>query len=198
VEQFASAVQTWGAERRVSSSRLIPLGAEPGRNLRELISLAGFFIWTGQVIRDPACLKHKKLTPDRSRQALQLLLWKLEANSPVGQRTAITASIHRIAELLELKLRDLMPLLFAAITGQASSRIGTGCDGRTGPDLHAAFVCVRGLGSYGCSSKKESRPGKAVAVVNAFKFLKICSRKILLDRPGLESLICARPLETGL
>ncbi len=36
-------------------------------------------------------------------------------------KEAITACINSTAELLELKLRDIMPLMFAAVTGQASS-----------------------------------------------------------------------------
>lgn len=51
---------------------------------------------------------------------MQLILWKLESLRQ-WEKDAITATIQAVVESLELKLRDAMPLMFAAITGQASS-----------------------------------------------------------------------------
>src|SRR5690606_24579796 len=101
----------------------------------------------------PELFVHKKLSPDQVRQALQLLLWKLEALRH-WDKDAITASIQFIAEGLELKLRDLMPLLFASITGQASSVSVLDAMAHLGPDL-TRFRLRQALELLGGSSKKE-------------------------------------------
>ena len=151
VEQFASAVQTWALNGEYLKP-MIPLVQSRVETFSELIPLAGFFM-TGQVHPDASLFEHKKLTPDQVRQALQLLLWKLEATRQ-WDKDGITASIQQIAELLELKLRDLMPLLFAAITGQASSVSVLDAMAHLGPDL-TRFRLRQALELLGGSSKKE-------------------------------------------
>lgn len=151
VEQFASAVQTWALNAEYLTP-MIPLVQSRVETFSELIPLAGFFM-TGQVNPAASLFEHKKLTPDQVRQALQLLLWKLEATRQ-WDKDGITASIQQIAELLEMKLRDLMPLLFAAITGQASSVSVLDAMAHLGPDL-TRFRLRQALELLGGSSKKE-------------------------------------------
>lgn len=151
VDQFAAAVQTWALNAEYLKP-MIPLVQSRVETFSELIPLAGFFM-TGQVNLDVSLFEHKKLSPDQVRQALQLLLWKLEATRQ-WDKDSITASIQQIAELLELKLRDLMPLLFAAITGQASSVSVLDAMAHLGPDL-TRFRLRQALELLGGSSKKE-------------------------------------------
>src|SRR5690606_8157274 len=81
--------------------------------------LASFF-FAGALVLDAKLFEHKKLSPEQVRQVLQLILWKLEALRH-WQKEAITGCIQAVVEHLQLKLRDAMPLMFAAITGQSSS-----------------------------------------------------------------------------
>ncbi|MFN3582060.1 MAG: glutamate--tRNA ligase [Pseudomonas sp.] len=150
-EQFASAVQTWALNPEYLKP-MIALVQNRVETFSDLIPLAGFFM-TGKVNPDASLFEHKKLSPDEVRQALQLLLWKLEATRQ-WDKDSITASIQQIAELLELKLRDLMPMLFAAITGQASSVSVLDAMAHLGPDL-TRFRLRQALELLGGSSKKE-------------------------------------------
>src|SRR5699024_11223821 len=87
--------------------------------LSQIAPLAGFF-FSGTVPLTAELFTHKKLNVDQVRQVLQITLWKLKALRQ-WDTEAITAYINETGELLEMKLRDMMPLMFAAITGQASS-----------------------------------------------------------------------------
>ncbi|KAA0696439.1 glutamate--tRNA ligase [Halopseudomonas laoshanensis] len=160
VDQFAAAVQTWALNAEYLKP-MIPLVQSRVETFSELVPLAGFFM-TGQVNPDVSLFEHKKLSPDQVRQALQLLLWKLEATRQ-WDKDSITASIQQIAELLELKLRDLMPLLFAAITGQASSVSVLDAMAHLGPDL-TRFRLRQALELLGGSSKKEVKAWEKLLV----------------------------------
>ena len=85
----------------------------------QIAPLAGFF-FSGGLNLDAKLFEHKKLSADQVRQLMQLILWKLESLRQ-WEKDRITGCIQAVVEHLELKLRDAMPLMFAAITGQASS-----------------------------------------------------------------------------
>ena len=151
VDDFAQAVQRW-ALNPAYLKPMIPLVQSRVETFSELVPLAGFFL-TGKVNPQASLFEHKKLNADQVRQALQLLLWKLEATRQ-WDKDSITVGIQQIAELLELKLRDLMPLLFAAITGQASSVSVLDAMAHLGPDL-TRFRLRQALELLGGASKKE-------------------------------------------
>ena len=151
VDEFASAVQAWALNPEYLRP-MVPLVQSRVETFSDLIPLAGFFM-TGKVHPEASLFEHKKLAPDQVRQALQLLLWKLEATRQ-WDKDSITDAIQQIAELLELKMRDLMPLLFAAITGQASSVSVLDAMAHLGPDL-TRFRLRQALELLGGSSKKE-------------------------------------------
>ncbi|MBX8630887.1 hypothetical protein I6O00_25040, partial [Enterobacter hormaechei] len=88
-------------------------------NFSQIAPLAGFF-FSGGVPLDASLFEHKKLDPTQVRQVLQLVLWKLESLRQ-WEKERITGCIQAVAEHLQLKLRDVMPLMFPAITGHASS-----------------------------------------------------------------------------
>ena len=118
VEQFAKRVQDWAFNSQYLM-QIAPHVQQRVETFSDIAPLSSFF-FSGGVQLDPALLAHKKLTPDQVRQALQLLLWELEALRQ-WDKEKITACIQFVCEGLGLKLRDLMPLIFPAITGKASS-----------------------------------------------------------------------------
>jgi glutamyl-tRNA synthetase len=115
---------------------------------------AGFF-FAGGVPLDAKLFEHKKLSPEQVRQVMQLILWKLEALRQ-WEKERITGCIQAVVEALELKLRDAMPLMFAAISGQASSVSVLDAMEIIGPDL-TRFRLRQALEMLGGVSKKETK-----------------------------------------
>lgn len=150
-QEFVDAVQQWALNSNYLRP-LVPLVQSRVETFSELVPLAGFFL-TGRVHLDVAQFAHKKLSQDEVRQVLQLLLWKLEALRQ-WDKDGITANIQQVAEGMQLKLRDLMPLLFVAITGQASSVSVLDAMAHLGPDL-TRFRLRQALELLGGASKKE-------------------------------------------
>src|SRR5690554_7412001 len=150
-QDFVDAVQTWALNSDYLRP-LVPLVQSRVETFSELVPLAGFFL-TGRVELQIEQFAHKKLSQDEVRKALQLLLWKLEALRQ-WDKDGITANIQQVAEMLELKLRDLMPLLFVAITGQASSVSVLDAMAHLGPDL-TRYRLRQALELLGGASKKE-------------------------------------------
>ena len=84
-----------------------------------------------------------------------MILWKLESLRQ-WEKDAITGCIQTVVESLELKLRDAMPLMFASITGQASSVSVLDAMEILGPDL-TRFRLRQALDLLGGVSKKENK-----------------------------------------
>ena len=118
VEAFAQRVQQWALNPQYLM-QIAPHVQGRVETFSEIAPLAGFFL-SGGVQPDVSLFVHKKLSPDQVRQAMQLVLWELEALRQ-WEKERITAAIQFVCEGLGLKLRDLMPLMFPAITGKASS-----------------------------------------------------------------------------
>ncbi|SDU10744.1 glutamate--tRNA ligase [Halopseudomonas salegens] len=150
-EAFVRAAQAWALNPEYLKP-LVPLLQTRVETFSDMLPLAAVFL-SGKVNPDPALFAHKKLTPDQVREALQLLLWKLEGLRH-WDKDGITAAINQIAGAFELKLRDLMPLLFPAITGQASSVSVLDAMAHLGPDL-TRFRLRQALELLGPGSKKE-------------------------------------------
>jgi glutamyl-tRNA synthetase len=152
-EQFVDAVQAWALNPEYLRP-MVSLVQARVETFSDLVPLAGFFL-TGKVDPAPALFEHKKLQPDEVRKAMQLLLWKLEGLRR-WEKDLITMTIQRVAEHLGLKLRDLMPLLFAAVTGQASSVSVLDAMAHLGPDL-TRYRLRQALELLGGTSKKETK-----------------------------------------
>lgn len=120
----------------------------------QIAPLAAFF-FSGGLNLDASLFEHKKLSPEQVRQAMQLVLWKLEALRQ-WSKDGITAVIQAVAESMGLKLRDLMPLMFPAITGQASSVSVLDAMEILGPDL-TRFRLRQAIELLGGVSKKENK-----------------------------------------
>ncbi|MEE3158522.1 MAG: glutamate--tRNA ligase, partial [Pseudomonadota bacterium] len=133
---------------------MISLAQTRVETFSDLPKLLGFFM-AGKVDPAPELFAHKKLDADGVRKALQLLLWKLEALRD-WDKDNITAVIQAVAAYMELKLRDLMPLLFPAITGQASSVSVLDAMAHLGPDL-TRYRLRQTVELLGGTSKKENK-----------------------------------------
>ncbi|MEE3157719.1 MAG: glutamate--tRNA ligase [Pseudomonadota bacterium] len=152
-DQFAAAVQQW-ALNPAYLKPMISLAQTRVETFSDLPKLLGFFM-AGKVDPAPELFAHKKLDADGVRKALQLLLWKLEALRD-WDKDNITAVIQSVAAYMELKLRDLMPLLFPAITGQASSVSVLDAMAHLGPDL-TRYRLRQTVELLGGTSKKENK-----------------------------------------
>lgn len=153
VEQFAEAARDW-AFNTDYVMQIAPHVQGRIETLSQIAPLAGFF-FAGAVPLSAELFVHKKLNADQVRQVLQITLWKLEALRQ-WDKEAITACINATGELLELKLRDIMPLMFAAITGQASSVSVLDAMEILGPDM-TRFRLRQALELLGVASKKETK-----------------------------------------
>ncbi|SDS00684.1 glutamyl-tRNA synthetase [Halopseudomonas sabulinigri] len=152
-DDFAAAVQTW-ALNPAYLKPMISLAQSRVETFSDLPDLLGFFM-AGKVNPAPELFEHKKLSADEVRKVMQLLLWKLEALRD-WNKDGIMATINAVAASQELKLRDLMPLLFPAITGQASSVSVLDAMAHLGPDL-TRFRLRQALELLGGTSKKENK-----------------------------------------
>ncbi len=120
----------------------------------QIAPLAGFF-FAGALPLDASLFEHKKLSSDQVRQVLQLVLWKLESLRQ-WEKDRITGCIQAVAVHLGLKLRDVMPLMFPAITGQSSSVSVLDAMAILGADL-TRFRLRQALELLGGTSKKETK-----------------------------------------
>lgn len=152
-ERFAAEVQQWTLNPEYLL-KIAPLVQQRVEIFSQIAPLAGFF-FSGALNLDPALFQHKKLSADQVRLVMQLLLWKLEALRQ-WDKERITAVIQAVAEHQQLKLRDVMPLLFAAITGQASSVSVLDAMEILGPDL-TRFRLRQAVELLGAPSKKETK-----------------------------------------
>ena len=150
-QDFVDAVQKWALNSDYLRP-MVPLVQSRVETFSDLVPLAGFFM-TGKLELQVEQFAHKKLSQDEVRQTLQLLLWKLEALRQ-WDKERITDVIQAVAAHLELKLRDVMPLMFASITGQASSVSVLDAMEIIGPDL-TRFRLRQALELLDGASKKE-------------------------------------------
>jgi glutamyl-tRNA synthetase len=153
VESFAGEVQKWALNPDYLM-KIAPLVQGRVETFSQIAPLAGFF-FCGGLSLDAKLFEHTKLSADQVRQAMQLVLWKLEALRQ-WEKERITGCIQAVAEALRLKLRDLMPLMFPAITGQASSVSVLDAMEILGPDL-TRFRLRQALELLGGVSKKETK-----------------------------------------
>ncbi|WP_286975321.1 glutamate--tRNA ligase [Pseudomonas sp.] len=153
VEDFAAGAQKW-AFNSDYMMQIAPHVQGRVETFSQIAPLAGFF-FSGGLNLDAKLFEHKKLSADQVRQLMQLILWKLEALRQ-WQKDNITGCIQAVVESLELKLRDAMPLMFAAVTGQSSSVSVLDAMEILGPDL-TRFRLRQAIELLGGVSKKENK-----------------------------------------
>ncbi|MFD1261867.1 glutamate--tRNA ligase [Entomomonas asaccharolytica] len=151
VEEFANKVQTWGFNKAYFT-KIIPLLQDRVETFSEIVPLADF-LFMGGVTIDTNLFENKKLSPEQVRQAMQLLLWKLEALRH-WEKDRISLCVQGIADFFEVKFRDIMPMVFVAITGKTSSLPVLDAMEILGPDL-SRYRFRQALEALGGASKKE-------------------------------------------
>lgn len=151
LDDFAARVQQWAFNPEYLM-QIAPHVQGRVENFSQIVPLAGFF-FSGTVQVTAEQLQHKKLDEQQVRKTLQFVLWRLEALRQ-WDKERITDSINECAAALELKLRDIMPLMFVAITGQASSVSVLDAMSILGPDL-SRYRLRQALEVLGGVSKKE-------------------------------------------
>ena len=153
VEEFAARVQKWAFNPEYLM-QIAPHVQGRVENFSQIAPLAAFF-FSGTVQVTAEALAHKKLDEKRVRQTIQFVLWALEAQRS-WDKDGITDCINRVGAALDLKLRDIMPLMFVAITGQASSVSVLDAMVILGPDL-TRYRLRQALEVLGGASKKEAK-----------------------------------------
>ncbi len=159
MEEFAREVQKWALNPEYLM-KIAPHVQGRVENFSQIAPLAGFF-FSGGVPLDASLFEHKKLDPTQVRQVLQLVLWKLESLRQ-WEKERITGCIQAVAEHLQLKLRDVMPLMFPAITGHASSVSVLDAMEILGADL-SRYRLRQALELLGGASKRKPRSGRRSA-----------------------------------
>ena len=110
VEQFAVEVRKWAFNPEYMM-KIAPHVQQRVETFSQIAPLAGFFF---PVHCARSALFAQEARCDAGAPVMQLILWKLEALRQ-WEKERITACITQVAEHLGFKLRDVMPLMFAAI-----------------------------------------------------------------------------------
>lgn len=153
VADFMRRVAVW-AFNQAYMARIAPHVQGRVETFSEIVPLAGLF-FMGGVTPEIGLFEHKKLSSMQVRQVLQFILWRLEQLQQ-WDKEQITAEIQLIAAHFDLKLREIMPLLFAAITGRSSSVSVLDAMDILGPDI-TRFRLRQALELLGGVSKKETK-----------------------------------------
>lgn len=154
VREFVQRATDWGLLNQSNFEKITPLLQDRVEVFSQIIPLISFF-YMGEIPLDLKLFEHKKLSPEQVRQVMQLLLWKLESLRH-WDKDHIMDCIQSIANYFELKLRDIMPLVFVSITGQSSSVPVLDAMELLGPDL-SRFRFRKALEALGGVSKKETK-----------------------------------------
>lgn len=103
-----------------SLHRLLPHLQPRMERLSEIGALAGFLLGDGLSLTEES-FSSCKLDAEKIREALQLCIWELEKQRTAWKRETIFAALSRLADILDVKLRDFLAPLFIAVTGARSS-----------------------------------------------------------------------------
>lgn len=117
-EAYMQRVVDWSMNRDYLS-KLLPLVRERAETLEQLVPLADYLIGDGRDLSE-ASFAHKSLEPDTQRMILQLASWAFESVAH-WEADTLQAECRRLAEGLDLKIRDFLFPLFVAISGRPSA-----------------------------------------------------------------------------
>ena len=118
VDQLADRLQQW-AFNRDNLLAVLPLAQARMEKLSDFAPLASF-LTAGMLPITQASFADCKLDEDQLKRLLQFTLWRLEALRN-WDRDSIFNEIKRLADALEIKMRDFSAPLFIAIAGTTAS-----------------------------------------------------------------------------
>lgn len=164
-EALKNKILAWASD----SDKLTAIAAaiQPRINLMsDAVNWAGFYFQNLPEI-SAEDFEHKTLTSEQIVDILQLTLWKLEA-LPEWTEQNIYKTLKGMADAMEIKLRDIMPPFFIAISGSTSSTPVMNSMAIIGADmtlnrLRHAIEVLGGLGK-----KKQKKLEKTLAELPDF------------------------------
>jgi glutamyl-tRNA synthetase len=152
-EQFADRVQAW-ALNPAYLSQIIPLIQPRIEKFTDIVPLAGFFL-SGMLPITVADFEHKKIELEEVRRILQFSVWHLDQQRQ-WDRDSLFAELKKLADGMEIRIREFLFPLFVAISGSAQSVSVVDAMAILGPDMSRARL-RHALEVVGGVSKKESK-----------------------------------------
>lgn len=122
--------------------------------LSDVVPLAGFFM-AGLLDVKAHDFEYSKLAQDQVRKILQFASWNLDAERH-WNKEVISQNLSKIAEGMEIKMRDFMIPIFVAISGKQSAPSIIDAMEIIGADISRARI-RHALGVVGGPSKKEAK-----------------------------------------
>jgi glutamyl-tRNA synthetase len=159
-EQLAQRLKDWYFNQE-SLMKILPHAQQRMETLSDFAPLASFFA-SGTLPIKAESFSGLKLQDDELVQALQFVLWKLEALRH-WERDAIFTDMKGLADTLGVKVKDFFAPLFIAISGSTASISVIDSMDILGPDMSRARVrhAIEVLGGVG--KKKLKKMEKAYA-----------------------------------
>ncbi|MDA8922426.1 glutamate--tRNA ligase, partial [Gammaproteobacteria bacterium] len=133
---------------------IIPLLRQRVEKLSDVAPLISYF-FSGPVSITPESFSHCKLAPVDACRALQFALWKLEALG-TWNRDEVESALMKLAEVLDIKVRDFLAPVFVAISGQPVSLSVIDSIAVIGLDLSRARLRIA-IETLGGISKKQAK-----------------------------------------
>ena len=161
-DQFAARLTDW-AFNFENLMPVVPLIKERVDIMSEVAPMVAY-LFAGMPDLNEALLAHKKLEPDEVKRLLQFGLWRFEALR-TWDSVAIQNTFRKLAEQLELPIRDVLAPFFVAISGSTVSPPLFDSMTLLGPDLSRARIrhALEALG--GLSKKQAKKLDKAYAAL---------------------------------
>src|SRR5690554_4125699 len=152
-EQFAAQVQKWALNTEYLA-QIIPLIQPRVEKFTDIAPLAGFFL-SGMLPISEADFEHKKIEMDEVRRILQFSVWHMDQQRH-WDRDSLFAELKKLADGMEVKIRDFLFPLFVAVSGTAQSVSVVDAMAILGPDMSRARL-RHALEVVGAPSKKETK-----------------------------------------
>ena len=152
-DQYVKRVQDWAFNLDYLAP-LVPLIKPRVDKFSDIAPLAGFFL-AGMLDLSKTDFAHKKLAPEQIRKLLQFAVWHLESVRQWHKEDIFTV-LNQLAQVMQIKPKDLFASLFVAITGTSASVSVFDAMAHLGPDLTRARL-RHGVNVLGGVSNKEAK-----------------------------------------
>ncbi|MBO6657389.1 MAG: glutamate--tRNA ligase [Pseudomonadales bacterium] len=152
-DDFADRLSEW-AYNRDNLKRIIPLVKERVDVFTELAPMITFFA-EGMPELTEDDFKIKKQEPDDVKKTLQFILWRFEVHQD-WRAESLNELLGKLAEAMDIKIRDLLAPLFIAISGKPVSPPLFDSMAVLGSDICRARI-RHALDVLGGVSKKQSK-----------------------------------------
>ena len=149
-EQLADRLANWALNRE-SLMKILPHAKQRIEVMSDLAPLASFYV-SGMLDLKPELFEGLKVQDTELVEALQLVLWHLEAQRS-WTRDDLFTSVKEIADAQGIKVRDFMAPLFIAIAGTTASISVIDSMEILGPDMSRARI-RHAVNTLGGVSKK--------------------------------------------